>query len=472
MTYRPVDDAVIRRLQDLLGEDAVFFDEDSLERYARDETTELSGRPEAVVKPKGTEEVSAVMRLASEQVIPVTARSGGTGVTGGAVASMGGIVLSFERMNRIIEVDTDNLMAVVQPGVITGVLARAAAAEGLMYPPDPASIDSCCIGGNVSESAGGPSAVKYGTTKDYVTGLEVVFADGSVSRLGGKVVKNATGYNLIGLMIGSEGTLGLFTEITVRLIPMPAFTMDLLVPFDDLFAAARAASDIIRARVVPATIEFIQREATAMAERFLGKHVPFADAGAQLLIRLDGDDRDDVERQMERLWESASAHGAQDVITADSTATSDRLWEARRCIREAIVAESEAKEGEDVVVPRKEIPRFVTRAKELLDSLKLSSIFFGHIGDGNVHVEIIKGDLSRDEWMRALPEARKGLYRLATEMGGLLTGEHGVGSVRREYLSISLDAAQMNVMQRIKTALDPLNILNPKKILPDTHSSE
>jgi len=471
MTYRSVDDAVIHRLVALLGNDAVFSDEDNLERYSRDETTELSRRPEAVVKPQDTREVSAVMSLSSELVIPVTARSGGTGVTGGAVASMGGIVLSFERMNRIIEVDTDNLMAVVQPGVITGDLARAVAAEGLMYPPDPASIDSCCIGGNVSESAGGPSAVKYGTTKDYVTGLEVVFADGSISRLGGKVVKNATGYNLIGLMIGSEGTLGLFTEITVRLIPMPAFTMDLLVPFDDLFAAARAASDIVRARVVPATIEFIQREATVMAERFLHKRVPFADAGAQLLIRLDGDDRFDVERQMERLWEAASAHGARDVITADSTATSDRLWEARRCIREAIVAESEAKEGEDVVVPRKEIPLFVTRAKELLDGLKLSSIFFGHIGDGNVHVEIIKGDLNTDDWERALPEARKGLYRLAAELGGLLTGEHGIGSIRREYLPISLDSAQIDIMQRIKTVLDPLNILNPKKILPEADSS-
>ena len=468
MTYRPIDDAVIRKLHALLGEDAVLTDEDSLERYSRDETTELSGRPEAVVKPENTKGVSQVMRLASELVIPVTARSGGTGVTGGAVASMGGIVLSFERMNRIIEVDTDNLMAVVQPGVITGDLARATAAEGLMYPPDPASIDSCCIGGNVSESAGGPSAVKYGTTKDYVTGLLVVFADGSVSRLGGKVVKNATGYNLIGLMIGSEGTLGLFTEITVRLIPMPAFTMDLLVPFEDLFAAARAASDIIRARVVPATIEFIQKEATTMAERFLKKQVPFADAGAQLLIRLDGDDRSDVERQMERLWEAASAHGAMDVITADSTATSDRLWEARRCIREAIVAESEAKEGEDVVVPRREIPAFVARAKELLDGLGVSSIFFGHIGDGNVHVEIIKGDMGTDEWRRALPKAREGLYRLAAGMGGLLTGEHGVGSIRREYLPLSLDPAQVAVMRRIKAALDPKNILNPKKIFPET----
>jgi len=298
----------------------------------------------------------------------------------------------------------------------------------------------------------------------------VVFADGRVSRLGGKVVKNATGYNLIGLMIGSEGTLGIFTEITVRLIPMPAFTMDLLVPFDDLFAAARAASDIIRARVVPATIEFIQREATTMAERFLGKQIPFADAGAQLLIRLDGDDRQNVERQMERLWEAASAHGALDVITADSTATSDRLWEARRCLREAIVAESEAKEGEDVVVPRKEIPLFVARAKELLDGLNLLSIFFGHIGDGNVHVEIIKGKLSTDDWLRALPRAREGLYRLASEMGGLLTGEHGIGFIRREYLPISLDEAQMDGMRGIKTALDPLNILNPKKIFPEADS--
>ncbi len=465
-TYRKVDEAAIGKLISLFGQEDVSCDPEVVLRYSRDETTEAAGLGEVVVKPRSTRDVSRLLSFAAEASIPVTPRGGGTGVTGGAIPAMGGIVLSLERMGGIIEIDTDNLMAVVQPNVITGDLARAAARHGLFYPPDPASIDSCAIGGNVAEGAGGPCAVRYGTTKDYVTGLEVVFPDGSVSRLGGKVVKNATGYNLIGLMIGSEGTLGVITEITMRLLPLPPYSVDLLIPFDDLVTASQAVSAIIRSRIVPTAIEFIEREAILLAQRFLDKEIPFVDAGAQLLIRLDGDEKSEVDRLMERLWETVKAAGAEDMIVAEGATTRDRLWEGRRCIREAVVAEGKVKCGEDVVVPRSRIPDFVQRAREHLAGIGMASVFFGHAGDGNIHVELMKRELSERQWEERLPAAREGLYRIARELGGLITGEHGIGMIRKEYLAMSLDPAQVQVMRRVKEAIDPKGILNPGKIFP------
>jgi glycolate oxidase len=292
----------------------------------------------------------------------------------------------------------------------------------------------------------------------------VVFPDGSISRLGGKVVKNATGYNLIGLLVGSEGTLGVITEVTVRLLPLPAYSIDLLAPFDDLGKASRAVGAIIASRIVPTAIEFVEREAIELARRFLNKEIPFGDAGAHLLIRLDGDDKAQVDRQMERLWEVVRAAGGADMITAESASTRDRLWEARRCIREAVVAEGRVKCGEDVVVPRARIPDFVIRAKSLVTDIGIRSIFFGHAGDGNVHVELMKADLSDTQWEERLGRAREGLYRIAKELGGLMSGEHGIGMIRREHLTSSLDPAQVEIMRRIKEAVDPLGIMNPGKI--------
>jgi len=459
-----VDKRIVGRLEKILGKDSVFTDPEILERYSKDETTGVSGLPEVVIKPKDTLSVSAVMKFASDENIAVTPRSGGTGVTGGAVPFAGGIIMSLDRMNRILEVDTENLMCVTEPGVITGDLIRAVEREGLFYPPDPASLDSCCIGGNVAVGAGGPSAVKYGTTKDYVTGLEVVFPDGSVSRMGGKVVKNATGYDLIGLMVGSEGTLGIITEITLKLLPIPRYSVDLLVVFSDLKSASLAVSEIIRARIIPATIEFLEREAVLLAGRFLKKEVPFVDAGAQLLIRLDGEDKSTVDRTMEELWEVTRRAGADDMVVAESKAKSDRLWEARRIIREAVTWESPTRESEDVVVPRANIPEFVEKARGLLTGLGLKSIFFGHAGDGNIHVEIMKGEMSDDIWRQKLPQAREGLYHIADRLGGLISGEHGIGLIRKDYLKISIDEAQLAVMRRIKEAVDPKGILNPGKI--------
>ena len=467
MKYNTIDKSKLKKLTLLLGESSVFKDPDNLEKYAVDETTGVKGSPEVVVKPATTKDVSAVMKFAYDESIPVTPRSGGTGVTGGAVPHMGGIILSLERMDRILDVDTENLMAVVEPGVITGELGRRVIEEGLFYPPDPASLDSCCIGGNVAMSAGGPSAVKYGTTKDYITGIKVIFPDGSLSRMGGKVVKNATGYNLIGLMIGSEGTLGVITEITVRLLPLPPYSVDLLIPFPDIDMATVSVSEIIKARIIPATIEFIEKDAALMAEKFLKKEVPFVDAGAQLLIRLDTDDKSQADRQMEKIWEVASKAGAIDVVVAESSSARERLWEARRCMRDAIVSDSPEKEGEDVVVPRSKIPELVREAKSLLKKLGLRSIFFGHAGDGNVHIEILKGDLDDDAWRERLPKAREGIYLISKRLGGLITGEHGIGLIRKEYLGISLNDTQIEMMKRIKKAIDPKGILNPGKIFMD-----
>ncbi len=459
-----IDGRVVERLTSIVGDEGIIVDPGGMEPYCRDETTDAVGRADVVVKPRDTQAVARIMALASELKIPVTPRGGGTGVTGGSVPAAGGIVLSLEKLAHIIEIDTDNLMAVAEPCVITGDLAQAAAERGLFYPPDPASIDSCALGGNVAEGAGGPCAVKYGTTGDYVTGLVVVFPDGSVSRLGGKIVKNATGYNLIGLFVGSEGTLGVITEITVRLLPLPPYTVDLMVPFASLASASAAVSAVIRARIVPTTIEFIEREAIVLASRFLKKDLPFPDAGAQLLIRLDGDDKQAVDRQMERLWKTVQENGAGDMIVAESSATRDRMWEGRRCMREAVIAEGGAKCGEDVVVPRAAIPAFVERAKRHLAQVGIGSIFFGHAGDGNIHVELMKGKLSDEKWRLLLPVGREGLYRIAAEQGGMITGEHGIGLIRKEYLGLSLDPAQIAVMHKIKQALDPLGIMNPGKI--------
>jgi glycolate oxidase len=464
MAYRAVDRGVVSELEGILGKSAVFADPENLEKYSSDETTEVSFRPGVVVKPGKTADVVAVMRYAWENRIPVTPRSGGTGVVGGALPSCGGILLSLERMNRIREVDEENLMCVVEPGVITGDLARRVAESRLFYPPDPASIDSSCIGGNVAVSAGGPSAVKYGTTKDYVTGLEVVFPDGSMAKMGGKVVKNATGYDLIGLMVGSEGTLGIITEVTLRLLPLPPHSVDLLIPFGDLTGAATAVSEIIKERIVPATIEFIEAEALRVVREFLKKEIPFVDAGAQLLVRLDGETKNHIETDLERLWEVVRRMGIEDIVVAESSTTQDRLWEARRVIRDAVQWKSPVKNGEDVVVPRSRIPDFVVRAKGALDEVGLASIFFGHAGDGNIHVEILKGALTDEEWETRLAEARRRVYGIARELGGLLSGEHGIGYIRKEYLDTFIDDAGLRVMKRIKEAIDPRGILNPEKI--------
>jgi len=464
--YAKVDAEVVARLRAIVGDSYVLSDPLSLDPYAHDETAGLRAEPEVVVKVATAEEVAQVMRLASERHIPVTPRSGGQGLSGGAVPVCGGIVLSTERMNRILEIDRENLTVTAQPGVITGNLHRAVEAEGLFYPPDPASLDSCCLGGNIAENAGGPRAVKYGVTKDFVCGLQAVLPGGEIIRMGGKRVKDVTGYNLIQLLVGSEGTLAVVTEITLRLLPLPPARVDLLVAFDSFDEAARTVSDIISHCILPTTIEFMERDGVRASERMLGREVPFHDAAACLLIQLDGRRDEEVAADMEQVGDLCLAHGALDVLVASDRPTRDRLWEARRMILEALKHESPANYMEDVVVPRAEIPRLLEGIHELGDRYGVRIVCFGHAGDGNVHVNILKDETPDARWQEVVPPLRRAIYDLCISLGGTLTGEHGVGATRRAYLPLALDAAQIELQRRIKAAFDPENILNPGKIFP------
>jgi len=337
---------------------------------------------------------------------------------------------------------------------------------GLFYPPDPASLDSCSIGGNVAEGAGGPRAVKYGVTKDYVCGLEAVLPSGEIITYGGKLVKNVTGYNLAQLLIGSEGTLAVVTKIILQLLPLPSVQVDLLVPYDDFQAAADTVSAIVAKRIVPATIEFMERDSVHAVERLLGKEHPHRDAAAHLLIQLDGNRQQAVEADMEVVGEVCLQYGARDVLVARDRNTRDRLWEGRRKIIEALKHESPINHMEDVVVPRAALPKLLKGIKEIATRQEVRIICFGHAGDGNVHVNVLKDELPQDRWTALVPLLTKGIYGLALSLGGTITGEHGIGATRRRYLPMALDEAQIQIMRGIKEVFDPNHILNPAKVLP------
>lgn len=464
--YRKVDGNVTRALQQIVGEGDVLLGAEDMEPYAHDETVGLRAVPEVVVRARSTEQVAQIMRLAQQECVAVTPRGGGYGLSGGAVPVLGGIVLTLEKMNRILEIDQENLMVTVEPGVITGDIHRAVEAEGLFYPPDPASLDSCSIGGNLAEGAGGPRAVKYGVTKDYVCGVEAVLPSGEVITCGGKLVKNVTGYNLLQLLIGSEGTLAVITKIVLRLIPLPKVQVDLLVPYDDFQAAADTVSDIIAQRIVPATIEFMERDSVLAVENLLGKEQPHRDAAAHLLIQLDGNQQEAVDADLDIVGEVCLERGARDVFVARDRNTRDRLWEARRTIIEALKHASPVNHMEDVVVPRAALPRLLKGIKEIAREQDVRIICFGHAGDGNVHVNVLKDDLTDERWVTLVPVLTESLYRLSLSLGGTITGEHGVGATRRRYLPLALDEAQIRIMRGIKDSFDPNHILNPAKVFP------
>jgi glycolate oxidase len=464
--YKAVTSEVVNALCQIVGAENILLDAEALERYSHDETVGLRAQPEVVVRVGAAQEVSQVMRLAQRERVPVTPRGAGYGLSGGAVALQGGIVLSTEKMNRILEIDRENLMVTVEPGVITGDIHRAVEAEGLFYPPDPASLDSCTIGGNVAEGAGGPRAVKYGTTRDYVCGLEAVLPSGEVISMGGKLVKNVTGYSLIGLLVGSEGTLAIVTRIILRLIPLPRVQLDLLVPFDDFQAAADTVADIIGHRILPTAMEFMEQDSLLAVERLLQREMPYRDAAAHLLIQLDGNTPAAVEADMELVGDLCLEHGARDLLVARDRPTRERLWEARRMIIESLNHESPVNHMEDVVVPRAEIHRLLKGMKEIATRHGVRIVSFGHAGDGNVHVNVLKDDLPGDDWQALVPAVQHEIYHLALGLGGTITGEHGVGATRRHYLSMALDEAQIELMRRLRTAFDPNNILNPGKIFP------
>jgi glycolate oxidase len=379
---------------------------------------------------------------------------------------MGGVSLSVDRMNRMIEIDTENLVVVVEPGVITQTLQEAVEEKGLFYPPDPASRGSCFIGGNVAECAGGPRALKYGVTKDYVLGVEAVLPNGDIIRWGGKLLKNVTGYNLAQVLCGSEGTLAIVTEITLKLIPLPKHRLMMIVPFDEGEAAARALTKIFTARVTPSVAEYLEGAALRCAEEKFETSFPQSDAEAHLMLELDGNDRALLEKEAETVGEICLAEGARDILLADDRARMEKLWEMRRGISEAVKSVSIYKE-EDTVVPRARLPELVRVVKDICTEHAISAITYGHAGDGNLHVNILKRDLSDEEWNRRLPGAITELFRRVVAMGGTISGEHGIGWVQKRYMPIALGRAELDLMRRLKAAFDPEGILNPGKMFPD-----
>ena len=443
------------------------LEDEVLHAYGHDETEDLVHPPQVVVRPRTTGQVAAVMKACHTHRVPVTPIGARTGLSGGALSVHGGVGLALDRMDRIVDIDERNLQVTVEPGVITQVLQEAVAEKGLYYPPDPASRGSCTIGGNLAENSGGPRAVKYGVTRDFVLNLEVVLPDGEVIWTGANTLKNSTGYDLTRLLVGSEGTLGIITKAVLRLVPLPRENRLLLVPFDSPYKACEAVSAVFRAGITPSAMEFMERDAIDWSLRFIGDDslsVP-DEVQAHLLVEVDGNDPDALMKDCEAILEVMEAHGAGEVLFAETAAQKDTLWLLRRKVGEAVKSNSVYKE-EDTVVPRYELPRLLEGVKEIGRRYGFQSVCYGHAGDGNLHVNIVKGDLSDGAWKEEVPKAIREIFELTVSLGGTLSGEHGIGLVQRPYMDIAFSQVQLDLMRRVKEAFDPLGILNPGKVLP------
>jgi glycolate oxidase len=467
--YRPVTPAIVAELRGIVGDRYVVYDDaEKLEPFSHDEIpgTDYRSMPEALVRPRTAAEISAILKLANREMIPVTPRGAGSGLSGGAVPVCGGIVLFVDRMNAILEVDRDNLMIVVEPGVVANDINEHLKDHGLFYAGYPMSMETCFIGGNVAENAGGGKAVKYGVTSRYVLGLEAVFPNGDIVELGGKLVKDVTGYNLVQLMVGSEGTLGIFTKVILKLIPRPKFQVDLLCLFPTSEAAIAVVPKMMtESGVTPTSIEFMDQLSVQSSCEYLNETLPYQQCGAMLLITVDGSDRDLVEREYEVLGEFCLAHGAQEVYVADNATTSERIWKVRRNIPEAQSLVCSMQCGEDLVVPPASIPKMIAKFAELAEKHGVVIPCYGHAGDGNLHARIgAPQDWTRERWKQTLPVILNDLYAMIREVGGRISGEHGIGHKRKDYMRCVVSEEYLDALRAIKRAFDPNLILNPGKI--------
>lgn len=448
----------------LIG-DRCFVDDASKEKYSHDETEDISIFPDIVLKPETPDEISKILSYCNEHSIPVTPSGARTGLSGGAIPLHGGVALSMEKFNKILLIDEDNLQVTTEPGVITQVLQEAVKEKGLFYPPDPASKGSCFIGGNVSENSGGPKAVKYGVTSDYVLNLEIVLPSGEIIWTGANVLKNATGYNLTQLIVGSEGTLGIITKIVLKLIPHPTADLLMLVPFYDSAKACEAVSAIFKAGITPSGLEFMERNALLWTQDFLkDDSIQIGDNhAAHLLIEVDGFNSELLMEDCSKIMEVLENFETDEILFAESEAQKTALWRLRRSVGEAVKANSIYKE-EDTVVPRFELPKLLHHVKRIGEDYGFKSVCYGHAGDGNLHINILKGNLSDDAWNNELPKAIRELFTEVVKLGGTLSGEHGIGLVQKDYMDIAFDVKSLNLMRSIKTVFDPKGILNPGKI--------
>ena len=460
--YNPVTPEILAELKTIVGEKFAFADAEKGEAYSRDETpdTKYACLPEAVVLPNTKEEVSRIVKLANREQISLVPRGAGTGLACGAVPVTGGIVLSLERFDQILEVNANSMYMIVQAGVRTELVQQAAKAAGLFYAGDPCSGDSCFIGGNIATNAGGNRAVKYGTTRHQVYEFEMVTPLGDIVRLGSRLNKNTTGYCLEQLVMGSEGTLGIITQATLKLKPLPAHVIDLLAVFSDVEKAIAIVGHMLRSGLTPTCVEFMDNAAVQSVERFLQEGLPHSDVGHYIIIQMEADTTDELDNKTIALDELCTANGAIAVLVADS----QKIWKARKAFTEATRVESTVQSFEDIVVPVDRIPEAAEASNRIAAQYGLVLRMVSHAGDGNIHLTLFRSNLSEDEWDKRLGAFENDLYEFIYKLGGRLSGEHGIGYKRKDLMQKFTDPVELDMMRRIKKALDPNLILNPGKI--------
>ncbi len=461
--YNKVTDAVLAKLCEVIAPERVLSGDAINPDFSHDELGGIEKMPEVVVRVHTTEEVSAVLKIAYGENIPVTVRGSGTGLVGAAVPVMGGILLETTAMNKILELDTDTLTVTVEPGVLLMELAAFAEENDFLYPPDPGE-KSATIGGNISTNAGGMRAVKYGVTRDYVRALTVVLPNGEIVELGGKVAKNSSGYSLKDLIVGSEGTLGIITKAVLKLVPLPKISVSLLVPFSDMKSAIEAVPQIFRSKVTPTAIEYMSRDTILFSEDYLGKKFPDTKSDAYILLTFDGNTEAQVDEDMKAVADLCLEIGALDVYIVDTEERKKAVWSARGAFLEAIKASTTEMDECDVVVPVNKVDAFIKFTHALAEELHVRIPSFGHAGDGNLHIYICRDQLSDTAWEETLKKCFDRMYKKAEEMGGLVSGEHGIGYAKKGYLKTQLGDTSIALMQGIKNAFDPKNILNPGKV--------
>ncbi len=465
INYNKLTSITYQKLEQIVGVNFISQLKQQLEKYGQDETEDYLFEPEVVVKPQTVEQVSEIAKLCNDLCIPLTTRGAGTGLSGGALPINGGVLLSTEYFNKIIQIDERNLQATVEPGVINYIFQEEVKKLGLFYPPDPASWGSCSLGGNIAHSSGGPKAVKYGTTRDYVLNLEVVLPNGEVIWTGANTLKYSTGYNLTHLMIGSEGTLGIVTKIVFKLLPLPKFDYLMLIPFKSAEDACKAVGEVFRKGIIPSAMEFMERDAIDWSIKYSGA-VNFeikSEWQALLLIEVDGNQQEVLLMDCEEISNVMNINNCDDILFADSAEQKAALWQIRRKVGEAVKSNSVYKE-EDTVVPRAELPALLKGVKAIGKKYGFHSVCYGHAGDGNLHVNIIKGDLSQQVWEEDLHKGITEIFELCKSLGGTISGEHGIGLVQKGYLPIVFSSTHMSLMKNIKLVFDPNYILNPGKI--------
>jgi len=467
MNYGKVTGAIVEELRGLLGAKNVICDAERMEAYSHDETSaeEYGHMPDAVVTPTTTEQVAAVVKLANRERIPVTPRGAGSGLSGGAIPSLGGIIVSLEKMNRVVEIDYANMTMTVETGIVTNEINNLIKEKGLFYAGYPMSLETCFLGGNIAENAGGGKAVKYGVTSRYVLGLELVTPTGEVVWLGGKLSKDVTGYDLTHLIVGSEGTLGIVTTAIIRLIGLPKAKSDLLVLFRTPAEAIACVPEIIARGTIPVSMEFMDKLSVETSCGYLNESLPYEGCGAMLLIEMDGQDSGTVDADAERVGDLCMEKGAIEVYMADNRTTQERVWSVRRNIAEAFKVRCPVQSLEDIVVPTASIPDIIPELDRIAAKYGISIPCYGHAGDGNLHATLVKDpEMAMEVWKKSEPEALEELYAAVTKLGGKISGEHGIGLKRKKYMAEFMSPVELGLIKAIKMAWDPKGIMNPGKL--------